>query len=299
MVFKQKPHIVAVQQKIPQADITVNLFVRNFPKFDVIKGEFIADMTVQFEFDARQISIDRLKDFAFENAEILKKSEPQVQLAKDTVVVSYDVRVLFNTAFDYHNFPFDGHRFFMTLIPRGITPAEALFAANREGFMLNKALNTASWICVGRQVFVGYAQEKLEKRGGSQLALYPRVQFSLDFARDGMRHVLSLLVPMLLIFFVSLFSFTFDPLGFENSSIISISILSVTALIGYRFVIDNMSPQTGYFMISDQLFLLFMFISCLVFFINIFSARLNKYIKSAITCLLHLLIIGTIVYLTW
>ena len=48
----------------------------------------------------------------------------------------------------------------------------------------------------------------------------------------------------------------------------------VTAILAYRFVIESISPKdVGYFMLSDQLFFLFLGLISLIFVVNI----INRY----------------------
>jgi hypothetical protein len=281
------------------ADIQVSLFLRNFTGFDVVKSAVVADMTVRFTFDARQLTVDRLKDFSFDHGEIIRKSDPRIRLQGDLTVLSYDVRVQFTPSFNYRMFPFDGHQLFITLAPGPITPAEALFTAMRNDFLLGNELNTSGWSCVSRRVVAGYTEEKLEQNGATRLALYPRIQYSLSFSRSGIRHIISLVMPFLLIFFISLLGFSLAP--YENSlqGILALSTLSITALIAYCFVIESMSPQTGYMMVSDKLFLLFLALVSVVFFVNVFSFKITKRAKITIAYILHVTLVGALLYFTW
>ena len=279
------------------AEVGVGMFLRAFPRFDPIRGDFIADITLWFLFDPRLISIERISEFAFERAVIVNRSTPYVRVIRNNVLVRYDLRVQQSVPFDYRDFPFDGHRLNLALVNYFLSPSEVIFTSSRGDLVINPDLDILGWQCVERRVTAGFGEERLNIQESRQDSAYPRVVFAFDFERAGSRHIVSIFVPLLLIFFIALLTFSFDPLSAAMASILSLSATAVTALIAYRFVIENMSPQVGYFMVSDYVFLMFLIACCIIFFINVFGAFVSALYKTVAAVFLHLFIILTFFFL--
>lgn len=291
------PVLVVTPQKLAEfggipAEVTVGMYVRDFPKFDMVKDEFIVDAVLWFKFDPRLVALDRLKDFTFEKASILSKSAPVVRVSGKDIIARFDLRIKFNVLFDYRDFPFDNHRLNLVLSHYFFSPSEVMFVANRSQFVISPEIATMGWECVDWRTNAGYWQEKFETRDARQSAVYPRVAFTIDYERVGIRHVISIVIPLLLIFFIALFTFSLEPIKYRTP-IITLSVTTVTALIAYRFVIENLSPEVGYFMISDTIFLLFLVACCLIFFVNMLGERVSRLMKIIISLALHAAVLAT------
>ncbi|MBA3752528.1 hypothetical protein H0X06_07155, partial [Candidatus Dependentiae bacterium] len=112
----------------------------------------------------------------------------------------------------------------------------------------------------------------------------------------GIRRLVTILFPLMLIFYISIFTFSINPIT-NLRSIISLSSASITGLLAFRFVIENLSPKVGYFMISDYLFFLLLGTTCIVFLVNSRSHELCARTKEFITIGLHSFVIGILFYL--
>ena len=91
----------------------------------------------------------------------------------------------------------------------------------------------------------------------------------MEFSRFGTRQLISILLPLLLIFYITVFCFSIEP-----QTSIGLSTGSMTAIIAYRFVIENLSPASGYFMLSDYLFFLILSACFITFFLNVLDVFL-------------------------
>jgi hypothetical protein len=77
-----------------------------------------------------------------------------------------------------------------------------------------------------------------------------------------------------MLYFISLFCFAFDP-ETHSGTIFSLASAGVTGLLSYRFVIENMTPKVGYFVLSDRLFVLFLTASLIEFVFAVSIVRLG------------------------
>lgn len=274
-------------------EVKVGMHIRNFPEFNPVQGTFVLDAMVWFSFDPRLISIDRVGQFSFERSEILRRSEPSIRIIGNQVFVRYDIRMRTTMTFDYRDFPFDGHRLNFTLVNYFSSPAELNFDSSRASLVMSDEINVPGWKNIDRRVSSGYAEERIFTQSGEQVAFYPRVNFSFDFERLGLRHIISIFLPLLLIFFVALFTFTLDFRGSMATQTIGLSVTAITALIAYRFVIESMSPQVGYLMASDYIFITFLVNCCVIFCANVFSSSIPAFLKGALALILQGVVIVT------
>ena len=81
-------------------------------------------------------------------------------------------------------------------------------------------------------------------------------------------------------------------------SAIAITAAGVTATLAYRFVIENLSPKTGFFRIFVFLFFLFLAATIGIFIINVAEAAkpLSSTTKKICIIVLHALIIAAAIY---
>lgn len=282
---------------LPQ-EVLVGLYIKDFPDSDFLKGTLTVDGIVWFIFDVHAVSLDAIGKFSFENGEIKYKSEPYSSLLSDNkVFVRYNIRADFVMQFQYSLFPVDDHRLYFTLVNNFLSPGQVVFNSLRQDFVINTDLAEAGWMQVNKHVRTGYSKSQLDVMDKRKNVYNPRAVFSADYERIGIRHVISILLPLLLIFFVSLFAFSFDISGPQAGEAFSLAVGGITAMVAYYFVIQNMSPPVGYFMISDYLYFLFLSLNFFVFLVTIFKAEVSLWYKRIILILIHLIILSVSFYL--
>lgn len=282
-----------------QPEVSVGLYLRDFQLFDMTHGNFIANITVWFQFDPRLISLDRVDQFTIERAEIMKRSAPLVRAVGDKLVARYDLRIQFTLQLNYASFPFDAHRMNISVVNHALSAHDVLFTATQKNLVQGPMISTVGWTVDDWHVVAGFAEEKLQEGKNKPITYYPRVVFSLDFDRMSTRSAVSIFLPLILIFLISIFSLSLDPRTTGVSNVL-ITVSSITALIAYRFVIENLAPSAGYFMISDFIFLLFLLACCAAFVINLFGTTLSGRTKTLLSVMVHLLIcLSVIVLFSW
>ncbi len=284
------------------ATIKTGLFVRSFQDFDIKNNEFVADLVLWFEFDPTAISLETVEKFSFEKGKVLYRSPPNTKLINGNLLAMYEIRIAFSTNLDYHFFPFSDHRIFIVLTNKFIAPSEMFYKATGNGFSVSDDIYAAGWQYVGKGVEYGFISSQLEAHDIQKIVTYPRVIFSLDFAKSGVRQIFLILIPILLIFFLGLFSLSLDPV-IHARAIIALSVGSITSLLGYRFVIEKLSPTVGYFMVSDHIFTYILAMTFFIFLIGTYTIRSRKVsetlkiIRIITIVLFHTGLIGVVYYL--
>ncbi len=272
------------------------LFIKDYEKFDMRANEFIFNGTVWFMINPGAISIKTIDEFNFENGTILQKSTPKIKFIGDELFINYDIKVKFSSPLSLKDFPIDDHRIYLMLVNRFVLPSELMFTIKETDFKISANANIWGWQLVNKNAEIGYGEDKLDLEGDKNKILqYPKILFSLDYEQNNIRNTLTIILPLLLIFFISLFSFSIN--GTESWTL---PLTALTINVSYRFVMENFSPKVGYFMTSDYLYNVFLSLSCIIFLLNVidyYYIRTSKFTKSIIVIGLHASIVISTIYL--
>ena len=273
------------------SEALVGLYIRDFSEFDMMKNSFQFSGILWFLYDPSLISLDTLAKFSFEKGEVLFLSKPSTRIVGGKLLARYDIRVRMRTDLVFKLFPFDSHMLYITLDNNYVSPGEIILFSTPNEFVLSPGISITGWQIHNSAVYTGYSTSLLEKTDLENKVSHPRIIFALGYNHAGMRNALTIVLPLILILFMALFSFIMLPSGgAPTASIIALSSGAVSALIGYRFVIENLSPKVGYFLLSDKIFFLFLAVSILIFFINIaFIEARQKHLRKIILAI-HLII---------
>jgi len=277
--------------------VHVGMHVRDIPVFDIVQGTFTADITIWFRFDPRIISLDEIGRFSFDRSEIKYKSKPHTQIEGRKLFARYDMRIIFTDQLNYKNFPIDDHRINLSLTHYFLSPSDITFKSSESQLVIASGVDIEGWELIGKGVRTGFTRYDLDPNSEKNDVFHPRIVFSFDFARIGVRHIISIIFPLLLILFIAMFTLAFNPFGNRAGDILGISLASVTATIAHRFVIEGMSPPAGYFMISDYIFTLVLVNCCTIFLIGMFGTKIRSFYKNALAVFLTSIIIFTLVWL--
>lgn len=276
------------------SSVATGLYISDFISFDLVKNNIIFTGIIWFEFDPELITLDLISKFKFEGAEILEKSEPDSRIVGDKLLVRYIIKVHLTPHMSYQYFPFDDHRIYLMLVHPLTSPIDMIFNATTSDFDIKAATQAFGWQLHDKQVKAGFIEARVQEQQST--IFHPSVLFSMDYLRSGIRYALTIFLPLLAIFFISMFAFSLDT--YKSSTLpITLSAGSVTAILAYRFVIENLSPSVGYFMISDYIYLLCLLVVSLVFTLSIIMKQISYILKKLIVIALHGVIAGAYIYL--
>lgn len=275
--------------------VTVGLFIERFQTFDMINNNFLFTGYVWFKYLTGTISVQNLDKFYFLQGDILDRSVSETQVIDQYALTTFHVKVKFSSLLDYTDFPFDGHRIRISISHNKLSPEDIIFDSAQRALIVKTDEKERGWQRLDHQVDTGYLESAIDAQDQRNTQYHPAVTFSIDYERYGIRFILSIFLPLLLIFYVALFGFSLD----EGSALRN-AVGGVTGILGYRFVIDNLSPKVGYFMVSDYIFFLVLSLTCctlVLFIIAVFRKSLITMKTKAIALVtLHLLINGLSAY---
>lgn len=254
--------------------VNVGLIITNAPEFNIADNKFTVDLILWFDFDSSKISLDTIKKFSFARGKIVERSEPYITKNEKNTFIRYRIRLSFSSPLNHELFPLNDHTLYLTLKNEYITPEKLLFKAPSSSFVIEPEAETDVWEVVGTNTESGHFVDILDITSSKTLK-YPAVVFSIDLAKQGMRKVFLIMLPMLILFILASFTFLLDPEKLA-SSILGLSTGTLTGLIAYRFVIEGVVPNVGYFTLTDHIFNLFLIAIFVILIVNLVALKEGK-----------------------
>ncbi len=256
------------------AKVSVGMLIKGFSTFDLIKNTFIADLIVWFEYNVDQVMLEKISLFSFDNGDIVKKSAPDIRISEGRALVKFDVRVAFKSNLVYKRFPLENHRISLMLSNNFVTPAEMYFEIEDSGFKVDKEIFIPDWDISDVFTEAGFSSIGLDDKDSkakSRASVVPKVRFTINLDKKGIKDIYIVFLPLYLASFIGTYSFLTSILNSNMRYVMASS--TVPALLSYRFIIQNLIPQTSYFTITDYIYLLLLLTACFIFIFQAFFIR--------------------------
>jgi len=263
-------------------NVSVGLHISGFPVFSFSKNEFHFDGVLWFKFLAGTESLKSLENFVFEDSEmlyggnLLYKSDPIVKFIGQDVLVCYNIQAVVKGRLNYKQFPIGDHKLVLSMHNKNISSREMCLNSSPDYLTLSDDLLIYDWKASTKTVITGYTSAPLNEQKDITLT-YPSVIFAIDFDNVGIKDLISLYFPLLVLFFIGLFSLFFE-LGSEAR--LTFIAASVPILVLFRMVIDGVSPQVGYTTHIDFFYNILVGLSLIILFFQAYVMLMMQKVKS-------------------
>lgn len=283
--------------------VDMGLHITSFPKFDFDTNSFLMNGIVWFRFPVGTESLNTIEQFLFHNSvdtQFSYKSKPTIKCINNEVLICFHIEKEFKAELDHRLFPIGDHRLFFIIKNTSITPYEILFNCPPENFTLSNDLLVSSWRPFRLTTKSGYINAPLVKNNNQAVISYPCVMFGIDFQNIGIGDLMSLYLPMFVLFFIILFALAIDVLDITRLNLIA---ASVPILVLFRLVITNGAPQVGYATHIDYVYYLLVVLSLLILLFQTYITLSTRHIKNLSeaeqkTMVSHLELINSIVIIS-
>lgn len=280
--YDQKPSFIAgIPAGSTPTIVHSGLHIDSFAKSDILKNDFVFEGNLWFEFDPKQVSLDDIKKFDIDHGQILEKSDPIVTKHGQHTLAQFIIRASFKTNLDYRAYPLDNHVIHIVIENPFISAEKVSFhpadIKNIDAANLLSSNSKLDKITIEG----GYVTSKLQLSDTVIETKTPQMVIGISCNRIDLRHFLNIFMPLLLIFFLTLLSFSFDFYE-QEQTIPTLVAAGVPALLAYRFVIESISPDVDYFMLSDYLFFLFLLLVFTIFIITAGAFHTSDFVKKCI-----------------
>jgi hypothetical protein len=252
--------------------VKVGMFVRDFPIFNIEKNNFTIDAVIWFEFNGDEITIDTLKEFSIDNGKIISRSPPDIKISESGLIFAkYNVLFELNTNLGFHHFPLENHRLSIVISNDFRTPKEMIYAVDASAFQVQNNILPAGWKIKDLNVNAGFLPLQFDQQDATKKTENPKALFTINLVKTSSRKALIIFIPLFSAAVLSLLSFI---TGLANTfSMFTLTASAITALLTYRFVIEQMMPTVGYSTVADTLFLFLLLFAFIVFTIQILTVR--------------------------
>ena len=156
------------------------------------------------------------------------------------------------------------------LINEQLSADDVHFTSSRSGFLLSQECYTHGWLIVDRAVETGYTRFAVDKYDVRKQVTHPVVVFTLAVTQMNLRNTSVIFVPLFLVYSISILALMLNP-DTDSTSIMRIATSTIAAILGYRFVIEKMSPEVSYFTLTDYLYTILVSNTFVLFIYNIYS----------------------------
>jgi hypothetical protein len=275
--------------------VTVGLYIDKFQKFDMVKNDFSLSGTLWFLLTPGILPLKLLDKFELNQGTITERSLPNIKQIQDKLLVAYNIRANFSGDLDYKDFPYDDHILTLLFINRAVESTEVIFSSVEQFLSVNPKEKNYGWELVDKDAQTGLTEDKLDPLDPEKTIFSPAVAFSLGYSSFTLRPVLTVCLPLLLLFYIAVLT-----LSLYGDPRININGAVITAMLAYRFVLDAISPRVEYMMISDYFFftiLIATFIVLITMITDAFARPLSRFVKTIIAIILHCVVLGMSVYI--
>ncbi len=232
--------------------VKTGIIIQGFPKFDVNHNQFLLNCLVWFRFNRSLISIESIEKFSFLNAISMQKNLLNVSVENDDFILEYQVQLEFYSQLDHKFFPINDHSIYMVLENNQLTSEEVIFDCDNGSVSIGNNLELNDWNVVGTEAQSGYDYIASSLGNYSNPIPYPRVLYTLNIKKVGLRKFAFVILPVILILFISSSALMLG--NFSDNIALLISIGSLTGVLAYRYVLNSMSPNVGYFTLAEYIY---------------------------------------------
>lgn len=258
--------------------VRTGLHINSFSKTDILKNDFIFEGELWFEFDPKQVSIEDIEKFDLDHGQILERSKPIISQQGKKTLARYLIRASFQTGLSYKAFPLDNHTIYIAITNRFVTAEKLSFVPVDISSIAKSNLLSSTCTLDKLMAEAGYVTNSIPLTDTVLHNNSPQIIFGIQCNRIDLRHFLNIFLPLLLIFFFTLFAFSLD-FNEHGQMVPTMAAAGVPALLAYRFVIEAVSPDVDYFMLSDYLFFLFLFLVFAIFIAIVAAVHASERVK--------------------
>lgn len=275
--------------------VKVGFTIVDFLEFNVLRNVFEVDAIVWFEYDPTFIAPSVIDSFLIDRAHIVSKTVARTELHGGDAVIYYTVRARLDMLFNYSLFPYDDHLLqFMVTLP-GASAGEVLLESSQKSFIIEVDFSHYGWRMRDLEVVPGIRHNETGRINARETFKYPAILFIAACQRYDIRGTLAIFMPLLLLLYIALFSFSLNPER-DRTSILALTAACLTGMISYRFVIQNISPDVGYFVLSDYMFFVYLSLVFITFIYGVVAYRLSTTQSRGLYAVLHAFLIASSTY---
>lgn len=251
--------------------VRTGLFIKKFIVFDVTNNRFVVDSVIWFEYNPDEIMPDTIAKFSFDNGKIIFLSPPSIKIIDTKTFATYNVIFELTTDLQFHKFPLEDHSLPIMMTNNYVTPEEMYYMVDAASFQMLPEIFPSNWRVIDMNVDSGFVKLPLDKENESKKVESPKALFVVNFGKASIKPIMVIFIPL---FATTIFSLVSFVMKLSNTiGRFTLAVSAVTALLGYRFVLEQMMPKVGYFTTTDAIYIFLLVFSFICFLFQLMITR--------------------------
>jgi len=262
-------------QDIEKDTVYVGIYITSIHNIDFRQKEFVATFWLWLKY--------RNKDFDFVNnlevpaAKTVEKSFSTIDTSGGRVYLQMKLQCVMKDSWKIDNFPFDEQKLRISIENSQYDANSLVFMPDTLGEHFDKRFTLRGWtidsciITSGKKVYeTAFGLENAEK----QQSEYSAFRVRLSIKRDASGLFWKMFLGMYLAFFISFICFFIHADGMDSR--FGLSVGSIFAVVGNKYIIDSSLPESSSFTLVDTLHGMTLFFILVIVVANAYSLRLVK-----------------------
>ncbi len=263
--------------------VTVGIYITSIHDIDFKKKEYSVTFWLWLKY--RNKEFDFLNNLEIPQAKTVEKSFSLVDTSGEKVYMQMKLECIMKDSWRILNFPFDRQRLRISLENSQFDSRYLVFAADTVGTHFDPRFTLRGWsidsciISAGTKIYeTGFGDEELS---------VPRTEYStfrtiLSIKREAGGLFWKMFLGMYVAFLISFICFYIHSDGMDSR--FGLSVGSLFAVVGNKYIIDSSLPESSSFTLVDTLHGITLFYIVFIVAANAYSLKLIKrdHVKKAI-----------------
>ena len=267
-VFSQK---VFAQNEIPDTVYT-GIYITSIHDIDFKEKEYTVSFWLWLKY--KNAAFDFVQNLEVPQAKTVTRSFSTMDTSNNKVYLLMKLQCVMKDSWEISNFPFDRQKLALSIENSQYDSKTLVFAADRFGKYFDPRFTLNGWTIDTFKVNTKI--KTYETAFGDVKLLKPHSEYSsynvnIGLERNAMGLFWKMFIGMYLAFFIAYVCFFIHPDSIESR--FGLSVGSLFAVIGNKYVIDSSLPESSSFTLVDALhgitlFFIFVVIVCTIYALN-------------------------------
>jgi hypothetical protein len=265
----------AIAEDAKRDTVLVGIYITSIHDIDFKQKEFSTTFWLWLKY--KNPDLDFVNNLEVSNAKTVEKTFSTIDTTGDRITLQMKLQCVLKDSWKIDNFPFDEQKLRIILENSQFDASSMVFVADTLGENFDKRYTLRGWkvdscvITTGNRVYqTAFGNESAVK----QESVYNAFRVRLSITRDAAGLFWKMFLGMYLAFFISYVCFYIHSDSMDSR--FGLSVGSLFAVIGNKYIIDSSLPESSSFTLVDTLHGITLLFILLVIASNAFSLRLIK-----------------------
>ena len=262
-------------QDVKKDSVYIGIYITSIHDIDFKQKEFTTSFWLWMRY--RNRNFDFFNNLEIPSAKSVEKSFFTIDTSGDGIYVQMKLQCVMKDSWRISNFPFDEQKLRISMENSQFDASSLVFVPDTAGDHFDRRFTLRGWkidsciITAGKRVYetaFGLAN------GGKQVSEYSNFRVRLSIRRDAGGLFWKMFLGMYLAFLITFICFYIHADSMDSR--FGLSVGSLFAVVGNKYIIDSSLPESSSFTLVDTLHGLTLFVILVVVAANAHSLRLIK-----------------------